>query len=52
MWRIVQMVERLNILIHPLPEKDEELGLSPSTRDVAGSNPAPPPSFLSARAGR
>ncbi len=35
----------LNILFHPLPEKADELGLSIRVREVAGSNPAPPPNL-------
>jgi len=32
-----------NILVHTLPEKADELGLSPVKPEVAGSNPALPP---------
>ncbi len=41
MWWVAQWLERLNILIQPLPEKADELGLSPAKREVAGSTPAP-----------
>ena len=40
------MVERQTSLIHPLPEKAEELRVIAETEEVAGSNPAPPPSIF------
>ena len=41
MWRVAQFGRALNILVHPLPAKADELGLSIRVREVAGSNPAP-----------
>lgn len=41
MWRVAQFGRALNILVHPLPAKADELGLSNRVREVAGSNPAP-----------
>lgn len=52
MWRVAQFGRApKNILVHTLPEKAEELGLSHFKPDVAGSIPAPPP-FIFARKGR
>ncbi|RCJ40514.1 hypothetical protein A6769_03925 [Nostoc punctiforme NIES-2108] len=41
MWRVAQFGRALNILVHPLPAKADELGLSIRVREAAGSNPAP-----------
>lgn len=53
MWQVAQFGRApKNILLHTLPEKADELGLSHLKPDVAGSNPALPPFILPAKAGR
>ncbi len=37
MWRVAQFGRALNILVHPLPAKADELGLSIRVREVAGT---------------
>jgi hypothetical protein len=52
MWQVAQFGRApKNILVHTLPEKADELGLSPVKPDVASSNLALPP-FIFARKGR
>jgi hypothetical protein len=51
MWQVAQLGRApKNILVHTLPVKADELGLSPFQPEVAGSNPALPP-FIFARKG-